>query len=327
MESIEGKHGKGSITKANATSRPDIEWISTGHFGIDANTGGGIPRARITEVFADESCGKTTLLTAVTAVAQDMGLTVAYIDVEHAIDFQYTKLMGVNLEELWFSQPDSAEQALDIVMTLVKSNEVGLIVVDSVAALVTKLELEKGPGEHTVGELARLMSAEFKKLVPAIHKSNCAVVFINQKRDKINTFGYGEKSTTSGGRALKFYASLRLELKKINAIYQQIAGDKIQTGVDVTVKTVKNKVGPAMRTVKVQLNFPTEYPDGTIQQPGFDGVTALIEAAVEKNIMEGGGAKSYVFSDGTKIKGIVKARAYLASQPKLQKELMAQVMA
>jgi recombination protein RecA len=326
LDSLNGKYGAGTIRRANSTEPIIIDRISTGHIDIDRVTGGGIPRGRITEIYGPESSGKTTLATQITANAQAMGLVAALEDTEHATDFEYNELLGVNMDDLLLSQPNSAEETLDILSSLVKSKEVGLIIVDSTAAMPTKRELEGEATDEHVAELARIMSKELRKLTALIADSNTAVVFISQLREKIGFNPTGQEMTQStGGRALKFYASLRLDIRKAGQITITTAGDKFVSGQKTKIKTAKNKVGPALRTIEVELRYPTDLGKGVIQTPGFDGISALINASVEAGHMVGGGSKSFVFPDGTSIRGSQNARDYLAQTPELIKQLKEQL--
>ncbi len=243
LAQIEKTYGKGSIMKLGERRNVDVEAIHTGSLGLDLALGiGGLPKGRIIEIFGPESSGKTTLMLHVIAEAQKVGGTCAFIDAEHALDPAYAKKLGVNIDELMISQPDTGEQALEIVDTLVKSCAVDVIVVDSVAALVPKAEIEGDMGDAHMGLQARLMSQALRKLTASISRSNCMVVFINQIRMKIGVM-FGSPETTTGGNALKFYASVRLDIRRISSIKNQ---DEV-VGNQTQVKVVKNKVSPPFK--------------------------------------------------------------------------------
>ncbi|MGI9055129.1 MAG: recombinase RecA [Pyrinomonadaceae bacterium] len=273
---IEKKFGKGSIMKMGERVVSDVGAISTNCLSLDAAIGvGGFPRGRVIEVYGPESSGKTTLALQVVASAQKLGGIAAYIDAEHAMDPEYAGKLGVNIDELLISQPDSGEQALEIAETLARSNSVDVIVVDSVAALVPRAELDGEMGDSHMGLQARLMSQALRKLTGIVSSSNTCFIFINQLREKIGVF-FGSPETTTGGKALKFYASVRLDIRRIGAIKE---GDKM-VGNRTRVKVVKNKVAPPFH----ECEFDIMYGEGIAREGD------LLDLAVNNNVVDKSGA-------------------------------------
>ncbi len=276
LANIEKKFGKGSIMRLGERPHEEVGAISTGCLSIDSAIGvGGMPRGRIVEIYGPESSGKTTLALQVVASAQKLGGIAAYIDAEHALDPEYAGKLGCNVEDLLISQPDSGEQALEIAETLVRSNSVDVIVIDSVAALVPRAELDGEMGDSHMGLQARLMSQALRKLTGIVSSSNTCFIFINQLRDKIGVF-FGSPETTTGGKALKFYASVRVDIRRIGAIKE---GDKM-VGNRTKVKIVKNKVAPPFH----ECEFDIMYGEG-ISREGD-----LLDLAVNNEIVEKSGA-------------------------------------
>ena len=307
LAQIERQFGKGSIMKLGANNPAmEIEATSTGSLGLDIALGiGGLPKGRIIEIYGPESSGKTTLTLHVVAEEQKKGGVCAFVDAEHALDPQYAKKLGVNLDELLISQPDTGEQALEIVDTLVRSGAVSLIVVDSVAALTPKAELEGDMGDATVGAQARLMSQAMRKLTASIGRSNCMVIFINQIRMKIGVM-FGSPETTTGGNALKFYASVRLDIRRIGAIKEK---DDV-VGNTTRVKVVKNKVAPPFK----QVEFDIMYGEG-ISKTG-----ELIDIGVKAGVVEKSGSW-YSYGDERIGQGRENAKQFLKQNPSVAAEI------
>jgi recombination protein RecA len=300
LAQIERSFGKGSIMKLGSTPTLDISAISTGSIGLDIALGvGGLPKGRIIEVYGPESSGKTTLALHVLAEEQKAGGVCAFVDAEHALDPVYARKLGVDIDELLISQPDTGEQALEITETLVRSGAVSVVVVDSVAALTPKAELEGDMGEAQVGAQARLMSQAMRKLTSAISRSNCMVIFINQIRMKIGVM-FGSPETTSGGNALKFYASVRLDIRRIGSIKDR---DEV-VGNTTRVKVVKNKVAPPFK----QVEFDIMYGEG-ISKRG-----ELIDLGVKAGVVEKSGAW-YSFADQRIGQGRENAKTFLKDNP------------
>ena len=303
---IEKSCGKGSIMRLGTESRVRVEAIPTGAINLDAAIGvGGIPRGRITEIYGPESSGKTTLCLHVVANAQRSGGVAAYIDAEHALDTEYARKLGVDVENLLISQPDTGEQALEIADILVRSGAVDIVVIDSVAALVPKAEIEGDMGDSHVGLQARLMSQALRKLTGAIARSKTSVVFINQLREKIGVM-FGNPETTTGGKALKFYASVRLDIRRIGPVKEK--EDVI--GSHVRVKVVKNKVAPPFK----QAEFDIMYAEG------ISHASLVLDIAAESGIIEKSGA--WYSYKGQKIgQGRENAKLFLKDNPALMSEV------
>ena len=307
LAQIERQFGKGSIMKLGADSPAmDIDATSTGSLGLDIALGiGGLPQGRIIEIYGPESSGKTTLTLHVVAEAQKKGGVCAFVDAEHALDPQYAKKLGVDLNELLISQPDTGEQALEIVDTLVRSGAVSLIVVDSVAALVPKSEIEGDMGDMQMGSQARLMSQAMRKLTASIGRSNCMVIFINQIRMKIGVM-FGSPETTTGGNALKFYASVRLDIRRIGAVKDR---DEV-VGNSTRVKVVKNKVAPPFKEVE----FDIMYGEG------ISKVGELVDLGVKAGVVEKSGSW-YSYKDERIGQGRDNAKQFLKANPAMAQDI------
>jgi len=302
LAQIDRAFGKGSVMKLGQREALDIEAIPTGSLGLDIALGiGGLPQGRIIEIYGPESSGKTTLALHVAAESQKMGGICAFVDAEHALDPGYARKLGVDIEELLISQPDTGEQALEIADTLVRSGAVDVLVIDSVAALVPRAELEGEMGDTHVGLQARLMSQALRKLTASVSKSNCMVIFINQIRMKIGVM-FGSPETTSGGNALKFYASVRLDIRRIGAIKDK---DEV-VGNQTRVKVVKNKVAPPFKMVE----FDIMYGEGVSKRG------ELIDLGVKAGIVEKSG--SWFSCDGQRIgQGRENAKTFLKENPEM----------
>jgi recombination protein RecA len=309
LDSIEKQFGKGAIMKLGESGHADVETVPTGSLSLDIALGGGIPRGRIIEVYGPESSGKTTLTLHAIAQVQKAGGTAAFIDAEHALDPSYAKKIGVNLDDLLLSQPDNGEQALEITETLVRSNAVDIIVVDSVAALVPRAEIEGEMGDSHMGLQARLMSQALRKLTGVISRSKATVIFVNQIRMKIGVM-FGNPETTTGGNALKFYSSVRMDIRRI----AQIKKADAVLGNRTRVKVVKNKIAPPFR----EAEFDIMYNEG-ISMTGD-----VLDLAVKYDIVEKSGA--WFAYKGEKIgQGREASKEYLKANPKVTEELTKKV--
>jgi recombination protein RecA len=306
LSQIERAFGKGSIMRLGATEKLDIETVSTGSLGLDIALGiGGLPKGRIVEVYGPESSGKTTLALHTVAEAQKAGGICAFVDAEHALDPVYARKLGVNLEDLLISQPDTGEQALEIVDTLVRSGAIDVLVVDSVAALTPRAEIEGEMGDSLPGMQARLMSQALRKLTGSISRSKCMVIFINQIRMKIGVM-FGNPETTTGGNALKFYASVRLDIRRIGAIKDR----EEVTGNQTRVKVVKNKLAPPFK----QVEFDIMYGEG-VSKTG-----ELIDLGVKSGIVEKSGAW-FSYNSQRLGQGRENAKQFLRDNPDVANEI------
>ena len=313
LSQIERQFGKGSIMRmGDGTAYPNIEAISTGSIGLDHALGiGGLPKGRVIEIFGPESSGKTTLTLQTVAECQKAGGTAAFVDAEHALDPNYAVKLGVNIDELLISQPDTGEQALEITDMLVRSGAVDLVIVDSVAALTPKAEIEGDMGDHHVGLQARLMSQALRKLTANIKRSNAMVIFINQIRMKIGVM-FGNPETTTGGNALKFYSSVRLDIRRIGAVKK---GDEI-LGNETRVKVVKNKVAPPFK----QTEFEILYGEG------ISKLGEIIDYGVKLNMIDKAGA--WYSYNGNRIgQGKENVRQFLKDNPEITKDLEMRIRA
>jgi len=306
LTQIDKQFGKGAVMRMGDKAEEKIEVFSTGSLGLDLALGiGGVPRGRIIEIYGPESSGKTTLTLQIIANAQRMGGTAAFVDAEHALDPGYAEKLGVNVDDLLVSQPDTGEQALEITDMLVRSGAVDIVVVDSVAALTPKAEIEGEMGDSHVGLHARLMSQALRKLTGNISRSNCTVIFINQIRLKIGVM-FGNPETTTGGNALKFYASVRLDIRRIGAVKK---GDEV-IGSETRVKVVKNKMAPPFR----QAEFEILYGEG------ISKLGEMIDLGVANNLIEKSGAW-YAYKGNRIGQGKENARTYLREHPAVADEI------
>jgi len=307
MKQIDKTFGKGTLMRLGDKVIEPIGSISTGSLGLDLALGiGGIPEGRVVEIYGPESSGKTTLTLHIIAESQRKGGICAFIDAEHALDVGYAKNLGVDVENLLISQPDYGEQALDIVETIARSGAVDLIVIDSVAALTPKVEIEGEMGDQQVGVQARLMSKALRKLTGVLHKMNCTIIFINQIRMKIGTMGYGSPETTTGGNALKFYASVRIDIRKIATLKQ----GESQIGNRVKAKVIKNKVAPPFR----QAEFDIMFGEG-ISKEG-----ELVDYGVKLDIIDKSGAW-FSFEDTKLGQGRENVKQKFKDEPELAKKI------
>ncbi|ECP7275222.1 recombinase RecA [Campylobacter jejuni] len=307
LKSLDKTFGKGTILRLGDKEVEQIDSIGTGSVGLDLALGiGGVPKGRIIEIYGPESSGKTTLTLHIIAECQKAGGVCAFIDAEHALDVKYAKNLGVNTDDLYVSQPDFGEQALEIVETIARSGAVDLIVVDSVAALTPKAEIEGDMGDQHVGLQARLMSQALRKLTGIVHKMNTTVIFINQIRMKIGAMGYGTPETTTGGNALKFYASVRLDVRKVATLKQ----NEEPIGNRVKVKVVKNKVAPPFK----QAEFDVMFGEGLSREG------ELIDYGVKLDIVDKSGAW-FSYKDKKLGQGRENSKAFLKENPEIADEI------
>ena len=311
ISQIEKQFGKGAIMRLGDSTRQKVDVYPTGCLTLDIALGiGGMPRGRIVEIYGPESSGKTTVALHVVAEAQRQGGTVAFIDAEHALDPTYASNLGVDIDSLFIAQPDNGEQALDITESLVRSGSIDLIVVDSVAALTPKAELDGEMGDAHVGLLARLMSQAMRKLTAIISKTNTCVIFINQLREKVGVM-FGNPETTTGGKALKFYSSIRLDVRKTDAIKEgtEVIGNRTK------IKIVKNKLAPPFKVAEFDI----------IYGRGISTVGCILDLAIEKGFLQKSGA--WIAYEGEKIgQGKENAKQYLSEHPELCKDLRQKIL-
>ena len=310
VKELQEKYGEGSIMKLGEAKKVDVDAISTGSISLDLALGiGGIPRGRIVEIYGPESSGKTTLCLHIVSEAQKLGGVAAFVDAEHALDPEYAKKIGVKIDQLLISQPDTGEQALDIVEALVKSGGIDVIVIDSVAALTPRAEIEGEMDQQHMGLQARLMSHALRKLTAIVAKSNTTVIFINQLRMKIGVM-FGNPETTTGGMALKFYSSVRIEVRRAAQIQ---AGEKI-VGNRVKVKVVKNKVAPPFRTCEFDILY----------NEGISKYSDIVNAGVKYGIVAKAGSW-YNYGEHKLGQGIDGSRLFLKDNPKVEKEIVSKI--
>lgn len=309
---IEREYGKNTIQRLGANASMKVETFSTGSLAIDYALGvGGLPRGRVIEIYGPESSGKTTLALHAIASAQKGGGTAAFIDAEHALDPEYARALGVDTENLWINQPDNGEQALEIVNTLIRSGGVDLIVIDSVAALVPKAELDGGMGDSLPGLQARLMSKALRKITGAAAETGCTVIFINQLREKIGVM-FGSPETTTGGKALKFYASVRLDIRRTGSLKE----GTVDIGNETKVKVVKNKVAPPFKIALTKIYYGK----------GFSYEGEIIEFAVEHGVIRKSGAW-FSYEKDQLGQGMEKTRQFLIDNPEVFEEIKLKVFA
>lgn len=312
LKLIEKRYGAGAVMRLGQTKTLDVDAVPTGSMTLDMALGiGGVPKGRIVEIYGPESSGKTTVALSIVSQAQKAGGEAAFIDVEHALDPVYAKALGVDINELLVSQPDSGEQALEIAEALIRSGAIDVIVLDSIAAMTTRAEIDGEMGDQHVGQLARLMSQAMRKLTAAISKSNCVAIFINQIREKIGVM-YGNPETTPGGRALKFYASVRIEVRK---------GETLKSGGDVIgavtkCKVVKNKVAPPFKECAFDLMYGT----------GISRTGEVLDLAVDLDIIKKGGSW-FSYKDKKLGQGRDNVKELLKNDPELMKEIEDQILA
>lgn len=310
---IDKDFGKGTIMRLGEAETYSVDCIPTGSISLDAALGiGGVPKGRIVEIYGPESSGKTTVALHIVAEAQKLGGEAAFIDVEHALDPIYARALGVDVDNLLVSQPDSGEQALEIMEALVRSNAIDVLVLDSVAAMVTKAEIDGIMGDSHVGLLARLMSQAMRKLTSAISRSNCVAIFINQLREKIGNTGYGPNEVTTGGRALKFYSSVRLDVRRIETL--KVGNDAV--GSRTKVKVAKNKVSPPFK----ECEFDIMYGQG-ISRTG-----EVLDMAVELDIVKKGGSW-FSYGDTKLGQGRDNSKEFLKNNPDIMKEIEEKIAA
>lgn len=310
LKKIEKEHGKGSVMKLGETTGLDVDSIPTGVIGLDIAAGvGGLPRGRIIEVYGPESSGKTTVTLHCIAEAQKRNGIAAFIDAEHALDPVYARSLGVDVDNLIISQPDTGEQALDIAESLIRSGAIDILVIDSVAALVPKAEIEGDMGDSHVGLQARLMSQALRKLTGSIKKSNCVVIFINQLREKVGVM-FGNPETTTGGRALKFFSTMRIEVRRVDSIKQ---GDKI-LGNRTRIKIVKNKVAPPFKQIEFDIMYGT----------GISKSGDLLDVAVGIDVIKKAGAW-YSYNDEKMGQGRENSKNFLEENEDIAAEIEAKV--
>lgn len=311
LKQVDKAFGKGALIRLGDKQTEKIECISTGSLGLDLALGiGGIPRGRIVEIYGPESSGKTTLSLQITAECQKQGGICAFIDAEHALDVYYAKKLGADVENLYVSQPDYGEQALEILETLTRSGGIDLIVVDSVAALTPKAEIDGNMGDAHVGLQARLMSQALRKITGTLHRMNTTVIFINQIRMKIGTIGYGNPETTTGGNALKFYSSVRIDVRRIASLKQneQAIGNRVRA------KVVKNKVAPPFREAEFDIMFGE----------GISRLGEIIDYGVKLDIIDKSGAW-FSYQDKKLAQGKENSKIFLKENPKIADEIEAKI--